>query len=273
MIQSSKSYYNLFFKIIFIALIIISQAIQSQSIVKDIELPQGFKRIVYSKNSFADWIRNLPLKNKDANVLDYKGRVFKSREDTSVAGVVDWPVQGKRLEQCIDIIIRFYSEYLWKNNRSEELILPLPGGSSIKWKDWQNGFRPKFSGINFKLIKSGIIDSSKSNFNKFLNLVFAESHTQQFYHSYPKIATNNIQVGDFIVKKGAKGHAVLIVDLAKNENDDFVALFGQGDTPACEFYLLNYKKDDPWIPLNFSREVVPLPIKKKMTWDGLRRFE
>ena len=116
-------------------------------------------------------------------------------------------------------------------------------------------------------------NSTKNNFNRYLNLVFAESHTQQFYFAFPVIERHKIQVGDFFVKKSIKGHAVMIVDLAQNAKGDLIALIGQGDTPACEFHLLNYKKNNPWIPLDFSREDIPLPINKKMTWDGLRRFE
>ena len=65
----------------------------------------------------------------------------------------------------------------------------------------------------------------------------------------------------------------MIVDMAKNTNGDLIALIGQGDTPACEFYLLNYKKENPWFPIDFDVEVLPLPIRKKMSWDGLRRFD
>ena len=81
-----------------------------------------------------------------------------------------------------------------------------------------------------------------------------------------------MQIGDFIVKKGTKGHVVIIVDLARNKEGNLIALIGQGDTPACQFYLLNYKKDNPWFPINTTNEVLPLPIKKEMRWEGLRRF-
>ena len=253
--------------------ILTGQSSPSNTILTRFEPPEGFKRISYENNKFSDWIRNLPLKQSNAGVLDYRGKIFKSKDDTTLAAVVNWDIKGKRLEQCMDILVRFYSEYLWGKNEIVKLILPLPGGQRIKWTDWQQGFRPKFKGISFDLIKSEKHNPSKNNFNKFLNLVFAESHTQQFYFAYQAIDKQNVKVGDFIVKKGVKGHAVMIVDLAKNAKGDLIALIGQGDTPACEFYLLNYKKNNPWIPLDFSKEVIPLPIKKKMTWDGLRRFE
>jgi uncharacterized protein DUF4846 len=269
-----KSFCNLFLFIPFLLSgFLTGQSTQSNTILTRFEPPKDFKRIWYKNNGFADWIRNLPLKESKSEVLDYHGKIFKSKDDTTIAAVVNWDIKGKRLEQCMDILIRFHAEYLWENNKQEKLVLPLPGRKSLKWKDWQEGFRPKFKGINFDLIKSDKYNSSKNNFNKFLNLVFAESHTQQFYYAFPQIEREEVQVGDIIIKKGIKGHAVIIVDLAKNSEGDLIALVGQGDTPACEFYLLNFKKDNQWIPLDFSKEIIPLPIKKKMTWDGLRRFE
>ena len=123
-----------------------------------------------------------------------------------------------------------------------------------------------------KMHKIADIDSSKRSFESYLNTIFAESHTQQFYHAYKTIDRDSVQIGDFIVKKGSKGHAVMIVDLAKDEKGDVIALIGHGDTPACQFYLLKHKKKDPWFPLDFARNSIPLPIRRKMTWDGLRRF-
>jgi len=243
------------------------------TILSRFNLPDGYKRITYKNHTFADWIRNLPLKPMNSAVFDYRGKVFKSKDDTTVAAVVEWKIKGRRLDQCMDILVRFYSGYLWEKNEQENLSLPLPDKQWLKWSDWQQGYRPKFKGIHFDLIKSEKYKSSKDNYNKYLNLVFAESHTQQFYFAYPVIERQNVQVGDFIVKKGVKGHAVMIIDLAQNVNGELIALIGQGDTPACEFYLLNYNIDNPWIPLDLSKEVIPLPIKKKMTWDGLRRFE
>jgi hypothetical protein len=98
------------------------------------------------------------------------------------------------------------------------------------------------------------------------------SHTQQFYHAYEPITTNELQIGDFIVKKGSKAHAVMIVDLCQDQNGNKMMLVGHGDTPACQFYLLKYKGKQPWFPIDFTNQILPLPIRRKMPWSGLRRF-
>jgi hypothetical protein len=239
----------------------------------DIPLPSSnFKRVITPQNSFARWLRELCLDEVGTPVYDYRGNVFKSGQDSIVAYVVNWDIKGRRLEQCMDILVRMYAEFIWSNKAAKDLGLPLPGGNWLYWEDWREGFRPKFTGIQVTLKRSVATDSSYFSYIKYLNLIFAESHTQQFYHSYKKIDRGDLQIGDFVVRKGLKGHAVMIVDLAENANGELIGLIGNGDTPACQFFILNYIKNQPWIPLSRESDEIPLPLRRTMTWDGLRRF-
>jgi len=245
----------------------------SQSTIEEISLPsKDFYRVDIIKNSFADFLRKRPLKKPGSDVINYRGGVFKSGADTSVAFVVDMDVAGRRLEQCMDILVRLYAEHLWGKEQIRNFNLPLPGGHRLEWKKWKMGFRPVFKGINVSWIRLSQPDSSHQSYRAFLNTVYGESHTQQFYHAYHAIERREVQIGDIIIKKGTKGHAIMIVDLVKNKRGQMMALIGNGDTPACQFFLLNYKTGIPWIPLNFYQEKLALPLKRKMTWEGLRRF-
>ncbi len=181
-------------------------------------------------------------------------------------------IRGRKLEQCMDILVRFRAEYLWLSGRREAIHFPLPEGSDFRWKDWAQGWRPAFRGAHFKMEKTAGTDSSYANFLKYMNLLFEYSGSQAFYHYYEALDPASVKPGDFVVKKGKKGHAVLIVDMAVDSVGNRVALIGQGDTPACQFYLLNYKKGNPWFPIEINQKSLPLPIKKKMYWQGLRRF-
>jgi hypothetical protein len=242
--------------------------------ILDIKLPDvSYKRINVEQNSFAEWLRNLPIKPKDSPVFDYKGRIHKSAKDTTIGKVIAWDIKDKYMEQCMDILVRFYAEYIWKIQNTSILSLPLPGGKWIYWNDWKDGIRPVFKGINVELKKTASPDSSRSIFEKYLRTIFNVSHTQQFYHAYLMLNPDQIKIGDFIVKKGTKSHAVMIVDLAENKEGDLIALIGHGDTPACEFHLLAYSRNQIWFPVDSSINQFPLPIKRMMTWDGLRRFQ
>jgi hypothetical protein len=233
---------------------------------------EGFQRVAVSPQSFAHWLRNLPLLPEGTPVKDYRGQIKVAPQDTILAAVVDYNIRGKKLEQCMDIILRFWAEYLFSQQRSDEIAFYLPVNFLLKWSDWQQGFRPHHQGIQISLLKNHAPDSSRDCFQKYLWEIFYYSNTQTAYFNYPTIKFENVQIGDFIVKRGSRGHAVLIVDLAVDSNGNRIALFGQGDTPARQFYLLNYKEGQPWFPLNPDEKYPLLPIRKKMYWEGLRRL-
>ena len=234
--------------------------------------PKGFHRVSVQPNSFGYWLRNLPLLPEGTPVKDYLGRIKATTKDSTLAAVVNYDIRGKKLEQCMDIILRFWAEYLFSQKRSEQIAFYLPVNFLLKWSDWKQGFRPHYQRIRINLVKNHPPDSSRDCFEKYLWEIFYHSNTQTAYFNYPQVKIKDVQIGDFIVKKGSRGHAALIVDLAIDNDDNRIALFGQGDTPARQFYLLNFKKHQPWFPLNRNNKYPALPIKKKMYWEGLRRF-
>jgi len=241
------------------------------TIEKAFSVPAGYKRTGVKQNSFAAYIRNLPVLKDSIDVLDFRKRIWKKSEDSTLAAVVPVNILGQRLWQCMDILIRFHIDYLFKN-RSAWINYPLPDGTMLSWYEWKDGIRPVFRGMHFSKLLKAKKDDSHSNFNKYLNTIFEYSGTQSFWHYYPDIDLKDIQPADFIVKKGRNGHAVLIVDIAENQSGEKVALIGQGDTPACQFYLLKQSDGNPWFPIDPKSAAPALPIKKKMQWEGLRRF-
>jgi len=233
----------------------------------------GFQRVRVPPSSFSQWLRGLPLLPDSTPVRDYLGQIKVKAKDTTLAAVINYNIRGKKLEQCMDIINRFRAEYLRSHNRHEKIAFYLPTNFLLKWSDWKQGFRPHHQGIKITLVKNHPPDSSLACYEKYLWEIFYHSNSQTAYFNFPKIEPENIQIGDFIVNKGRRGHAVLIVDLATDSSGNKIALIGQGGTPAQQFYLLNYEKGHPWFPVNSDDEYPPLPIKKKMYWIGLRRFE
>ncbi len=266
----TKSTITLFFTLIHFSLfgIIFAQ----ETIQQRFSPPPGYTRISVEPNRFAAWIQNLPLKEPGSPVLDFRGREFKKSNDSTVAAVVDRNIKGRRLEQCMDILLRFYSNYLIERGQRDSVQFPLPDGLILSWEHWREGWRPYFKGLHFRLKKSAVSDSSAKNFRRYLNTIFSYSGSQTFFHHYPDISPDKLQIGDFIVRKENKGHAVLIIDMVKNAQGQKMVLVGQGDTPACQFFILKGKNGSPWFPVNTELNYLPLPIKKRMFWKGLRRF-
>jgi hypothetical protein len=257
---------------IFAASIFSSAENSKNRIIKQIAVPRGYERVLVPKDSFGAWLRRMPLKPADSPALDYKNRIKKSADDTTVAAVAAMNIYGKNLDQCMDILMRLYAEYLLAQRLDHKIAFPLPDGTMLSWLQWESGFRFYFKGYHFHLRKSAPADTADENFEKYLRAVFEYSGTQAFYHYYQSVTFDSLRIGDFIVKKNPHGHAVMVVDLAQDQSGNKIALFGQGDTPACQFYLLNYKTDNPWFPISKKQDHPPLPIKKAMKWTGLRRF-
>lgn len=233
--------------------------------------PPGFTRVKVAPNSFGAWLRNMPLLKPGSPVKDYRGHIFKKPWDSTVAAVTACTISGRSMDQCMDILMRFYAAYLHKNNRLADLILPLPDGSAYGFTQARQNLVPVFKGLHFRLQPDKHLRNPLS-LNRFLNIVFELTGTQAFYYHYRKIPLDSVQPGDFIVKKGRKGHAVLIVDMATDGMGNRMALIGQGDTPACGLYLLKERDGSPWFPISSKQNFPDLPIHKKMYWDGLRRF-
>ena len=240
--------------------------------VGSIPLPDGFQRVAVDSNSFGGWLRTLPLLPPASPVLDYRGRIRKGAADSTVAAVIDLDIRGRKLMQCMDILLRLRSDYLRTQGRADEIVFHLPDRTPLRWHDWRHGWRPRQVGSDFPLRQTAAADASDEAFEHYLRTIFYHSHTQIFYHTLPSVSPAELRPGDIIIKRGTRGHAVIILDMARNAAGDYLALFAQGDTPACQLHILSYHHGQPWIPLDFQQDAPPLPIGKRMLWNGLRRF-
>ena len=102
-------------KIVLIILLLFSvcndKTVHAQKRIGDIPLPSSaYDRLAVKKGSFAAWLRQLPLKTSGSPVLDYRGKIFKTGADSVVAAIVNININGHRLEQCMDIIVRLYAD-------------------------------------------------------------------------------------------------------------------------------------------------------------------
>ena len=113
----------------------------------------GFTRIKVKQNSFAAYLRSLPVLKGNYNVMDFKGRVWKSYRDSSVAAVVPLNISGQRLWQCMDILLCLNVDYL-KQTGKTNVNYPLPDGTPFSWQEWQKGFRPVFKGKSFNKLNN-----------------------------------------------------------------------------------------------------------------------
>lgn len=217
-------------------------------------VPEGFERAVYVKGSFQDFIQNYPLKSYGSKVINYDGSEYFYQ--LGHFGVLDVSVPKNGLQQCADALIRLRSEYLWQKNLQSKIGFEFTSGHYCSWKKYAEGYRPKVKGNKVSFHKTAREDTSKSNFYRYLNLIYMYSGTLSLYNELPKVTSSkNLQVGDMLVYPGTPGHIVIIVDEVRNELGEKRFILAQGNTPAQSVHMLknpNNSKMNPWYELELG---------------------
>lgn len=246
---------------------IISSAIKTPDLVnKDsltiqsrVNIPKGFKRVEYAKGSFQEYLRNYELKPFGSKIINYDDSQYFWQ--SGHVGVLEIPVPKNGLQQCADALIRVRSEYLWDNNRKDEIGFNFTSGHYCSWLKYAEGYRPKIDGNKVSFHKTAAKDHSKTNFYKYLNLIYTYSGTLSLYNELPKINdVSKLQIGDMLIKGGTPGHIAIICDEIVNETGDKLFLLFQGNTPAQSVHLVKNLDDStisPWYKLE-KDAVIPV---------------
>lgn len=214
-------------------------------------VPEGFKRVVYPEGSFQHYLRNYELKPFGSKIINYDDSYYYWQ--LGHIGILDIPVPKNGLQQCADALIRIRSEFLWDNNRKDEIGFNFTSGHYCSWKKYAEGYRPQINGSKVSFHKTAKPDSSKANFYEYLNLIYTYSGTLSLYHELPKI--NNIKdlkLGDMLIKGGSPGHIAMICDEIVSESGEKRYLLFQGNTPAQSVHLVKNLEDgsiSPWYKL------------------------
>lgn len=239
----------------------------SSTIKSRVNIPKGYKRVDYPKGSFEDYLRNYKLKAYGSKIINYDDTYYFWQGGH--IGILEVPVPKNGLQQCADALIRIRSEYLWENNRKDEIGFNFTSGHYCSWKDYADGFRPKISGNKVTFSKTTAANHSKESFYKYLNLIYMYSGTLSLYNELPKITSaKNLKIGDMLIKGGSPGHIVMICDEVINDKGEKLFLLFQGNTPAQSVHLVKNLEDSsisPWYQLD--RDAV-IPVSNYTFYDS-----
>lgn len=222
----------------------------SLTIQSRVNIPEGYKRVVYSRGSFEAYLRNYKLKLFGSKIINYDTSEYFWQGGH--IGVLDISVPKNGLQQCADALIRIRSEYLWGNNRKGEIGFNFTSGHYCSWKKYSEGYRPKINGNKVTFSKTASANTSEENFYNYLNLIYMYSGTLSLYHELKSINSENLRLGDMLIKGGSPGHIVMIGDEVVNEEGDRLFLLFQGNTPAQSVHLVKNLEDStisPWYHL------------------------
>ena len=224
---------------------------EGTTIATRVNIPKGFKRVDYPKGSFQEYLRNYKLKAFGSKIINYDGSEYFWQRGH--IGILEVPVPENGLQQCADALIRIRSEYLWDHNRKDEIGFNFTSGHHCSWKDYANGYRPKIKGNKVSFNKTATANHSKTNFYKYLNLIYTYAGTLSLFHELPKVDNaSNLKIGDMLIVGGSPGHIVMLCDEVVNKKGEKMFLLFQGNTPAQSVQLVKNLEDSnisPWYKL------------------------
>ncbi len=214
--------------------------------------PPGFRRVSVAEDSFGAWLRRLPLAPADTPVHSYDGRVLLEPGHPHLAAVSTLDIGTRDLQQCADAIMRLHAEWLWSRDRAGEASYPT-GARDIAWREYRSRTR------------------DHASYRRYLDEVFSWANTVSLAHKTARVAREALRPGDFFVLPGHPGHAVLVLDVARDDGGQTVALIGQSYMPAQRFQVLRPARDGVWFALHDGG--VDTPFWRRFPWDALRRLD
>lgn len=248
-------------------------SVASETVEQGVPTPAGFVRVKVDKNSFAAYLRRLPLLPKGSKVL-----LFDGREKPYQAGayrVLNIDIGTRDLQQCADAIMRLKAEYHYERQEYAKIHFNYTSGTRVSFDDWRYGKKPVVSGKTVSFSKAGSTpNNSYTNFKKYLQNIYTFAGTaslEKELQRVPRMA--DIQAGDVFIKGGFPGHAVIVMDVAQNAAGEKVFLLAQSYMPAQSIHILinpNNPFQSPWYSLRDGEEL------KTPEWDfaagTLKRF-
>lgn len=213
----------------------------------EIPLTSGYSRIQGKDSVFAKYLRTIGFKQTNT-VLLYDGS--EKGNQNAHYRVLDLGVGKKDLQQCADAVIRLRAEYLFKQKRFSEIQFHFTSGHLCKWTEYAEGWRPRINGNAVDFVKIAAKNNSQKSFNTYLDLIFSYCGTASLYKELKSKNIDKIEPGDvFIQTRNPYGHAVMVMDVAKNKKGVRVFTLAQSYMPAQEIHVLknpNSSTLNPW---------------------------
>ncbi len=248
---------KLLFTLIYLFFFLISQA--QNNIETKFKPPAGFERVY--NDGYSKFLRQQPLKQK--NIVKYhNGQVRFNKANDIFAAVFDYDIGRLDLHQCADAAIYLRSKYNYMSKFLDKLVYTFTSGSVTNYKDYLAGatYTAIKNGADIEKVYKDPREDNFKTFRRWLDLVwnYAGTWSVENYDTFP-VDICDIRPGDIFIRGGFPGHAVSVVDVAINANNEKVFMLAQSFMPAQEQHiLLNPKNNTVWYKLDNS-EIINTP--------------
>ncbi len=193
--------------------------------IKAIPLPTGYTRVNNDANFFADYLRDIKLKESSVVYL-YNGQ--QKENQTAQYAVLDISVGDQNLQQCADAVMRLRAEYLFAEKQFGKIVFYDNEKTAYQFSS----------------------PYSRANFTTYLNRVFGMCGSASLSKQLNS-ETNfeSIKAGDVIIRGGFPGHAVMVMDVAENAAGNKIYMLAQSYMPAQDIHVLKNPMNadlSPW---------------------------
>ncbi|HSQ34547.1 MAG TPA: DUF4846 domain-containing protein [Candidatus Binatia bacterium] len=213
-----------------------------------IRVPRGFVRVPAANDSFAAYLRQLPLKPHQTPVRLYNGLIKANRGAHDA--VVDLAIGDRDLHQCADAVIRLRAEYLFRQKQFGRIHFFLTNGFRMDYDEWRKGKRLVVHGNRTHWEQRRGPNDSEADFWNYLEVVFSYAGTLSLAKELKPAGLADMQIGDVFIQGGSPGHAVIVIDLAVDpQSGEKRFVLAQSYMPAQEIHVLRNPGDpgnSPW---------------------------
>lgn len=226
-----------------------------ETIATRFPVPEGYTAIAAEENSFAQWLRDLPLKPAGAKVHYYDGRL---KQNNVYDAVIDMDPGKKNLQQCADAAIRLRAEYLYAQKKYDDIIFHFTSGFAAPYSKWQNGYRVRVLGNDCSWVLKAPSGNSYASFRQYLDVVFSYAGTLSLQKELTPKNISMLQAGDVFIWGGSPGHAVIVTNVAINPQGKKIFMLAQSYMPAQDIQILkneNEPRISPWYRADFTGDL------------------
>jgi len=243
-----------------------------ETVQERFNVPDGFERVPVTKNSFGEYLRNLPLKPYGSKVRYYDGRTkFRNVYEA----VLDIDVGDRDLQQCADAAIRLRAEYLYHIGQYDKIHFNFTSGFRADYTKWMEGYRIKVRGNDVSWVKQTGFSNDYTSFRKYLDMVFNYAGTLSLSKEIKKVPVEEMEIGDIFIQGGSPGHCVIVLDMSENKaTGEKLFLLAQSYMPAQDIHILKNPLNgdgNPWYSVKFGEKLIT--PEWEFTADHLGRFE
>ncbi len=234
--------------------------------------PAGFERVPAAADSFAGWLRRLPLAPAGTQVMLHDGRPLV--DQAIIAAVVDIDTGTSDLQQCADAIMRLRAEFLYSRGLLGAIGFDLVTSERYPFSAYSRGATPRQEGAGIALASGKPRGAGHADLRRYLDLLFGFASTRSLARELQPVSSlREAEIGDVFIRPGQPGHALIIADMAVNASGQRLALLVQGSMPARGIYVLNNIRHPDlgaWFAITDGQSLITPGYEFKP--DELRRF-